>query len=67
MRQKITNFYRDDENHWTALLAWGHSQPTRHDPPWQIRPWVETDEGRTANIGRILECSKCDETEQIHN
>jgi hypothetical protein len=67
MKQKITSFYRDEANHWTAMLACGHSQHVRHDPPWQSRPWVETDEGRAAHIGRILECKKCDETQQVEN
>jgi hypothetical protein len=31
----------------------------RHDPPWQLREWVTTAEGRSAWIGRTLGCARC--------
>ncbi|MET0349673.1 MAG: DUF3565 domain-containing protein, partial [Rhizobacter sp.] len=40
MDQPITGFHQDDEQHWVAQLACGHNQHVRHDPPWQLRPWV---------------------------
>lgn len=61
MEQKITGFHQDDQSHWVAELACGHTQHVRHDPPWQIRPWIETAGGRAAKIGHMLPCKKCDE------
>ena len=61
MDQPITGFHQDDERHWVAQLACGHNQHVRHDPPWQLRPWVTTPEGRDAAIGRVLGCRKCDQ------
>jgi hypothetical protein len=59
--QAITGFHQDDEGHWVARLACGHHQHVRHDPPWQMRPWVTTPEGRDATLGRTLACRKCDQ------
>lgn len=61
MKQHITGFHQDDEGHWVAELACGHTRHVRHDPPWQLRPWVITEEGRAAKIGSTLGCKKCDE------
>jgi hypothetical protein len=33
----------------------------RHDPPWTMRPWVITPEGRQAALASELDCKKCDE------
>jgi len=60
MRQPITGYHRDDEGHWVAKLACGHGQHVRHDPPWQLRPWVLSEEGRARFLGVELECVKCD-------
>jgi hypothetical protein len=38
----------------------------RHDPPWQSRPWVITEDGRASKIGTTLECKKCDEETAAH-
>ena len=61
MQQAMVGFHRDDENHWVAKLACGHNQHVRHDPPWQNRPWVISELGRTAKLGIALNCVKCDE------
>ena len=61
MHQAIVDFALDDENHWYAILACGHTQHVRHDPPWQNRPWVITKQGRKEKLGVMLECKKCDE------
>ncbi|ARN22989.1 DUF3565 domain-containing protein [Piscinibacter gummiphilus] len=61
MDQPITGFHQDDERHWVAELACGHNQHVRHDPPWQLRPWVITAEGRSAALGWVLACRKCDQ------
>lgn len=55
----ITGFHRDDEGHWVAELSCGHTRHVRHDPPWQVRPWVLTAEGRAAFLGRTVACVEC--------
>ena len=57
--RRIVGFHQDDEHHWVAELECGHTQHVRHDPPWQVRPWVVTVEGRNARIGTPLECPLC--------
>ena len=59
MKQPITGYHRDDEDHWVAELACGHNQHVRHDPPWVSRPWVTTPEGRARMLGHALQCRKC--------
>ena len=56
----IVGFHRDEEHHWVADLECGHSQHVRHDPPWQVRPWVISVEGRNERLGTTLDCVKCD-------
>ena len=56
MQQAIVGFHLDEENHWIADLACGHGQHVRHDPPWQNRPWVLTEQGRNEKLGAMLEC-----------
>ncbi|WP_346838447.1 DUF3565 domain-containing protein [Microbulbifer sp. SAOS-129_SWC] len=61
MQQRITGYHRDAEDHWVAELACGHNQHVRHDPPWQNRPWVITEQGRQSRLGQVLDCKKCDD------
>lgn len=61
MQQAIIGFHLDEENDWVADLACGHAQHVRHNPPWQNRPWVMTEEGRKEKVGVRLECKKCEE------
>ena len=61
MKQPITGFHLDEENHWVADLACGHRQHMRHAPPWTVRPWVLTEEGRRSRLGVELDCKRCDE------
>lgn len=63
MDRKIVGFHQDAAMHWVAELDCGHNQHTRHDPPWTNRPWVVTQEGRDAVLGRPLSCVKCDRHE----
>lgn len=56
MQQAIVGFHIDEENHWVADLACGHTQHVRHDPPWQNRPWVLTEQGRKEKLGVMFEC-----------
>lgn len=60
MKQPITGFHKDEHNDWVAELKCGHTQHVRHNPPWQLRPWATTTEGRKAYLGRELECKKCE-------
>lgn len=60
MNQAIISFHQDEEAHWVADLACGHSQHVRHDPPWQNRVWVLTEEGRQAKLGMVLACFLCE-------
>ncbi|MFL1454161.1 DUF3565 domain-containing protein [Marinobacter sp. GN3S48] len=61
MKQPITGYHKDEENHWVAQLACGHNQHVRHEPPWVNRPWVVSEEGRASMVGFELDCKKCDE------
>lgn len=63
MKQPIEGYHRDEEGDWVAELACGHNQHVRHDPPWQLRPWVTTQEGRASRLGHELDCKKCDRGE----
>ena len=67
MKQKITDFDQDDEQHWRAVLECGHRQHVRHDPPLTTREWVLTEEGRTSRIGLELDCKRCDEESEVAN
>lgn len=61
MQRKIVGFYQDEAGDWTAMLECGHGRHVRHDPPWTVREWVTTEAGRAEWIGRLMECTKCDE------
>jgi hypothetical protein len=63
VRQPIVGYHLEDVGHWVAELACGHGQHVRHDPPWQVRPWVTTPEGRAKFLGFELECLKCERGE----
>jgi hypothetical protein len=58
--RRIVGFHVDEEEQWVAELACGHTQHVRHDPPWQLRPWTQTHEGRAAHIGTALACALCE-------
>jgi hypothetical protein len=58
--RRIVGFHQDDEGDWVADLECGHTQHVRHDPPWQVRPWVLAEEGRARFIGTTLDCVKCE-------
>lgn len=60
IESRIVGFRQDDDGHWIADLACGHSQHMRHQPPWTVRPWVLTAEGRTGFIGTSIRCALCE-------
>ena len=59
VQRAITGFRQDDEGDWIADLACGHSVHLRHNPPWQVRPWITDAEQRQARLGTTLECAYC--------
>jgi hypothetical protein len=59
--QAIVGFHQDELGDWVAELQCGHGQHVRHRPPWEMRPWVVTEEGRRAHLGKVLGCKRCDE------
>ena len=61
MQRKIIGFYQDPEGQWTVQLDCGHTRHVRHNPPWEVREWVTTEAGRTQWVGKMMECTKCDE------
>ena len=61
MKQKITGFHTDEDNHWVADLQCGHKQHVRHDPPFHPRDWVTSSEERQKKKGSELNCKRCDE------
>lgn len=61
LKQRIVGFHQDEYGDWVADLACGHTQHVRHRPPWQLRPWVITAQGRRSRLGAELQCKKCDE------
>jgi tellurite methyltransferase len=59
----MLGFHRDAEEQWVVELSCGHQQHMRHAPPFTLRPWVLSDEGRAARLGQLLECPLCDRRE----
>ena len=57
--QPIAGFHQDEHGDWIADLACGHTQHTRHRPPWELRPWVLSEEERRKHIGMMLICHRC--------
>lgn len=63
MERAITGYHRDNAGDWVAELACGHDQHVRHRPPFQVREWTITAEGRTERLGMPLGCPLCDRAE----
>lgn len=64
MDRPITDFVQDDVGDWVAQLSCGHRQHVRHAPPFTLRPWVVTAEGRESKLGAALTCAACDRLER---
>lgn len=60
IKQAIVGYKLDEEGHWIAELACGHSRHVRHTPPMLDRPWVLTEQGREAMMGQLIDCGQCD-------
>lgn len=61
MQQPIIGYDQDELGDWRAILACGHRQHVRHNPPLVERPWVLTPDGRARFLGYRLDCKRCDE------
>jgi hypothetical protein len=60
MQQAICGYHQDEEQQWVAELSCGHFQHVRHAPTFINRPWVMSEAGRQAMLGKYLACKKCD-------
>jgi tellurite methyltransferase len=60
METTIAGFHLDEVGDWVADLACEHGQHMRHTPPWLVRSWVTTAEGREAQVGTPIDCPLCD-------
>lgn len=67
MERAIVGFEQDELGDWRAILACGHRQHVRHNPPLVERPWVLTEEGRNRFLGATLACKACDEGEPVND
>ena len=63
MIRAIDRFHQDEEGDWVAELSCLHNQHVRHSPPFQERPWVDSEAGRTERLGSPIECPLCDRLE----
>jgi tellurite methyltransferase len=61
MQTTIRGFHQDELGDWVAELACEHGQHMRHRPPWTLREWVTTLEGRQAQLGAVIDCPLCDQ------
>lgn len=63
MERAIAGYHQDEEDDWVAELSCGHNQHVRHRPPFQLRPWVQTVDGRRGRLGTPIDCPLCDRAE----
>ena len=61
MERAIVGYHRDEHGDWVAELACGHHRHVRHQPPFELRPWVLDAESRRQRLGTLLECGLCDQ------
>lgn len=67
MERAIVGFDQDELGDWRAILACGHRQHVRHNPPFVNRAWVLTEAGRSRFLGVALACKACDEGEPVND
>jgi tellurite resistance-related uncharacterized protein len=63
LKRPIVAFATDALGDWAALLSCGHRQHVRHKPPFMVREWVTTAQGRDGMLGSLLDCVRCDRFE----
>ena len=56
----IAGFRQDSAGDWVAELTCGHARHMRHRPPFETRPWVESEAGRAQRLGAAIECALCE-------
>lgn len=61
MERAIVGYHQDEEGAWVAELACGHQRHVRHEPPFQLRPWVLDEEGRRQRLGTPINCGLCEQ------
>jgi len=61
VQRAIVGYRQDEHGDWVAELDCGHRRHVRHQPPFQLRPWVVDPEGRQQPLGASLECGLCDQ------
>jgi tellurite methyltransferase len=61
MQRAIVGFHQDETGDWVAELVCGHQRHVRHQPPFQLAPWVLQAEGRRERLGKPLDCGRCDQ------
>ena len=61
VERAITGFHQDEDGLWVAQLACGHRRHVRHQPPFQMRPWVVDADSRRRQLGEMIECGLCDQ------
>lgn len=59
MQRTIVGYRQDELGDWIVELSCGHSRHVRHDPPFQVRPWVLDEESRRQRLGTEIECGLC--------
>lgn len=59
MQRAIVGYLQDERGDWIVELACGHRRHVRHDPPFQLREWVLSAEGRERRLGTPIECGLC--------
>jgi len=65
MKQPVVGYHKDEDD-WVGEIRCGHNRHVRHNPPWQLRLWVITEEGRKTRLGKSLKCKKCDRNELLN-
>jgi len=63
LERPIVAFAIDAHGDWTAALSCGHRQHVRHKPPFMVREWITTAQGRDGMLGSLLDCVRCDRFE----
>ncbi len=63
LKRPIVAFDTDALGDWVARLGCGHRQHVRHKPPFVVREWVTTAQGRERMLGADLDCVRCDRFE----
>jgi hypothetical protein len=59
MQRTIVAFEQDEQGAWIVELDCGHRRHVRHEPPFQVRPWVLDAETRQERIGTPIDCGLC--------